>query len=128
MLEHDIEHYYQLKRGLDLAQARLKTLRERIIQNLPPIPEQGGSQEHIIGGYRVTEQVRRRTPKIEEHQLEQLIVDKNLAADCMRLRVDHDLVEQAFIEGKITDQDLRSINGGSDITIALLVDKIEDGV
>lgn len=59
--------------------------------------------------------------KIDEAALEQLLLDKRLWGIATKVVVNHDVVEQLYIEGKLTDNDLRSIDAGNGITLALKV-------
>lgn len=119
-LTQKIETYDALKKQSKMITLRLDELRHEIIEEV--------GESKTVGDYEVTLEVRRQKPQVDEVALEQLIVDKNLAPECMTLKVDHDLVAQAYIEGKITDEDLREVNRGQHVTVALKVDKVKRDV
>lgn len=122
MLEDKLEQYYNLNERKKLIEKRLKVLSDQIKAEMEPDEPFHGSKVTAIVSFR------RSKHNIDEGALEQLIVDKNLAAECMRLKVDHDLVEQLYIEGKITDNDLRAIDAGAKLTPVLVVERVVDGV
>lgn len=63
---------------------------------------------------------------MDQGALEQLLYEKGLLSQCLRPTIDHSLVEQLYLEGRLTDDDLRSINQGSEIQLALSVERIDD--
>lgn len=112
-----IKQYYVLKEQQRLLDKQLKLLKRIISQEI----EQG--KQHS-GRYHVTLQQRLRVT-YDPAELEQLIYDKGLWEECTRSQVDESLVEQAFIEGKITDTDLRAIRK-STVNLALTVDEVRN--
>lgn len=125
MTTHEkIALYHQLDSRIKIMQEKRdelnKQIKEEIVSDAELHP--GQTVESDWGPYRVTLTAKRRRLPIDDGALAQLLVDKNLWASGTSRRVDHDLVEQLFIEGKLTDSDLRSISiEGSEITFALKV-------
>lgn len=127
-LQQLLHEYYELDNLAKKAAKRAKYLNERIkrvLMHRTDIAPHTG--ETITYGrdakYCATVQIKTPRRRVDPAVLEQLIVDKNLWGECTRRKVDEDLVEQAYIEGKITDSDLRSINAGPEIQLALKVVK-----
>src|SRR4051812_40004340 len=87
-INRDIRTYYRLKWQRDMLNRRLanlnKSLKERLAGSTPQ------DTEYVTpDGYQAKLTVKRTKPKVDEGTLEQLIVDKNLAAECFRLKIDH---------------------------------------
>lgn len=116
-LDELIDQYYKLKQQRNLLDKRINGLRNFIIRCAP-------HNDFQSSGYRVQTQMRTRVT-YDPAELEQLIYDKGLEAECLRPQVDESLVEQAFIEGKITDTDLRAIRKTT-VNLALTVDEVRN--
>lgn len=115
----DIEQFHALKRQEKLLKERLDTLSKRIKDTYGP-------GVHRVGTVEAHVQIKRSKPKVDDVQLEQLLRDKNLWTLGCKEVPDHSCVEQMYIEGVITDDDLRAINDGSNITVALTVKDIKE--
>lgn len=126
----ELEQYYILGQQEKMIKDRRKQLRDDIIKHHCLSVDGGRTwfRALAITGWDVKVQTKRRQ-KVDDSALEQLLVNKGLWDQCKKEVVDHDLVEQAYIEGKITDKELRSIDGGRDVYLALTVEKVEtDGI
>lgn len=127
-LSQKIQTYKVLKDQRDMLDTRLdelnKSIKREILDNFDSNLE-GPVVWHTPEGYIAKLTPKRSTPKVDTGALEQLLDDKGLWLMATRRQVDHSLVEQLFIEGKLTDDDLRSINQGSSITLALSVTREE---
>lgn len=123
-LEKKIAEYHQLSRFVDDISKRIAELNAQIKQELVDRTDHqpnAGEKIAFTGSEHSAEvSFRRRRVAADRGALAQLIVDKNLWAECTRVTVDDDLVEQAYIEGKLTDNDLRSINAAM-VTLSLKV-------
>ena len=121
-MDHLAEQYINLKRQEKLIKSRIEKLRERLTARLLADPN------HYVdtASGRLKLQTRVGKPKVDDHILEQLLVDKNLHIDAMKRVVDHDAVEQLYLNGKLTDDDLRSIGVEPTVTLALIVEEIDE--
>lgn len=124
-LARKIREYYRYDQLEKSAKGRRTELGKQIkgaLFNLLPERHPGQVYSTAISGVGVTLQLKSGRAKIEDGVLEQLLLEKGLLDQALRPQLDHDLVEQLFLEGKLTDDDLRSIHGGADITLALSVE------
>lgn len=72
-----------------------------------------------------TVQVKRSMPKADEGALQQLLVDKGLWDETKMEVANRNIVKQLWLEGRLTDSDLRSIvSGPKDPTTALKVETV----
>lgn len=123
-----VQEYFLLKKQIGSLSARLEKLNKQIKDYELRDQEELHGVVSEVGRYWVTTEVRRGMPKTDTGALEQLLVDKNLWAECTRVQVDTSLVEQAYIEGKLTDNDLREIMGVSKPQVALYVTEVKKDI
>lgn len=131
LLHEKIEQYFLLKDYQKRVTRRVDVLNKQIKRGLIKATQAKPGENidyHGCKGYRAQLQVKRGNPKPDIGILEQILEEKGLWEECTRVQVDESLVEQAFIEGKLTDSDMRQINGGSDIGLALKIDRREMNV
>lgn len=116
----DVKQYWFLKSQHDAIGLRLQALRTKILREY----EAGDTK---VDDLVVHIELRKSKPKIDDAVLWMILGEKNLIEECTSVQLDDNLVKQAFIEGKITDEDLRAFNLGSSITPALSIHAIEGG-
>lgn len=87
----------------------------------------GGFWSDYKGDYTVSMQ-RRKNVQYDELALETLITERGLWDKCKKEVVDPDLVQQAYIEGDLTDSDLRSVYVNGGVTYALKVEEVKEDV
>lgn len=123
-----IIQYHSLKKQYETLGKRLAELNEDIKGDL--VLEIGDrSREHSVieaGGLAAKLQVRRSKPKVDEALLEALLSKKCLLDLCLVEVIDHSIVESMYLQGRLTDDDLRSIGAEPKITLALIVEEIDD--
>lgn len=122
MLRQKVQEYHRLKTLKKAVEDRLSKLGDDLKRALPP----GESQ---IGTFKVNIQVRDRTTLDEDAALA-LIAAKNddgLWNDCVEKieKVHSGAVEQAYLEGRLTDADLRAIRKPQ-YSLALTTEVVDD--
>ena len=126
-LKEKLQLYQSLKRQEAVLQKRLKQLKEAIESELlPPDARPGEQVECDIPGFSIKIQVKQRV-KVNDALLEQKLYDRGLAW-CFKTVPDYDLVEQAALNGLLSDTDLREIQEESSIYTALRVEKAAEDV
>lgn len=123
-LDRPIDEYFKLKMQIQMLSSRLEVLNKQIKESM--FTDEVGREHTTSTGVKACLQIRQSRPKPDEGLLEQLIESKGLWDECKKEVVDHNLVEQAYIEGKLTDDDLRSIGAETTITTALIVEEVKN--
>jgi hypothetical protein len=114
---NDIEQYAKLKSLRDDLDARLKELAERIKLALP-------EGKHVSGDYEVTVQVKDLT-KLDLDATHDLANRKGWVwQDYCTPVPDPALIEQAYLNGEITDTDIRGLRKPK-YTTALIVKRVD---
>ena len=125
-LNQKIAQYYKLSQQQNLLNKHLEALKKEIknelLSNDKFKVDERTHRKRTEDGFTATVRLRRGPPKYDSLLLHDLLVKKK-AKWCFKLVPDLDLVEQAYIEGYLSDIDLRAINKGSNISLALEVEK-----
>lgn len=116
-----IDEYYKLKKQRDMITSRLDRLGERIKKSLLITP----SHELDGSDIKAKLQIRQSRPNYDQFLLTDLLERKGLD-DCFKKVPDEDLVEQAWLNDLITDDDLRSIGAAPKVTLALTFEEVGD--
>lgn len=124
-----LEQYHILDRQVKLISERLTKLNKEIKQD---VIRRGTEKEGLYileagSGYKAVVTRRRSKSRPDEGALSALLDFKGLDW-CFKKVPDESLVEQAYIEGHITDDDLRSIGAEPKFTLALSVERVEEDV
>lgn len=99
-LETKIKTYHNLDQLSKNARERADKLKEEIKEEL-------GEGSHAFGEYRAVVQIKDRT-KIDLEAAAQILTDKGLV-QCFELVPNPDWIEQAYLEGALSDADLRDM-------------------
>lgn len=131
-LNKEIAEYEKLKTYHDNVEKRLEALKKRIKQRLIMQAAAGGSmlrwRENITyytPGYSAELIVKKKEPVPEQGQIDQLFTEKKLWVYYSECHIPEHAVEQAYLSGELTDEDLRSLKGETQYELALRVRKME---
>lgn len=120
--------YKHLDKQNKLIEKRLKVLKEEIQEAMMEAHEgevhPGQTLTAELKNYRAILQLKQRKVSPDEAALEQLITDRGFWDLCKKEVLDHDLVEQLYVEERLTDTDLRSIGKDSQIVPTLIVEEV----
>lgn len=115
-LDKKVEEYYKLKVVRDGLDERLKELSNQIKKSL-------SEGEHSFGKYIVEIQVRDRT-SLDEFVAEDVLIRLGLWPNASKVVVDPDAVESLYLQGLISDTDLREMREAKYST-ALIIREVE---
>lgn len=134
VLNLNIRTYCNLKEQYERIGERLdelnKSIKRDIIAEVQSWPESKDyvpdkTTYHGSSGFTAYVQVKRSKRKPDPYLLEELLIEKGLLDQCTSEQIDPDLVEEAFILGKLTDADMRSVIAEpSEPQLALKVERI----
>lgn len=120
-----IETYHLLKKQRELIEDKMKTLRDKIIAALVNdshrVDETTFTQ--AASSARASVKVKNVSAKLDDFALMDLLEKKGLSW-CLKQVPDHSLVEQAYIEGHLSDEDLRSVQSNKEPSFALSTEDI----
>lgn len=126
LLRTKVDEYVYLKKTLDNIKPRIEKLSKEIKDAIFKEEQEAGKEVHpgdtiqrSIGGCYVEIQAKQVNRKVDEGALEQLLIEKHLWERAVRVQLDLDYVRHLYLEEQLTDEDLRSIGGGTDIQLAL---------
>lgn len=100
-LDKKVEEYHKLKTVRDGLDERLKELSTQIKKEL-------SEGEHSFGKYTAEIQIRDRT-SLDELAAEEILIRLGLWPNATKIVVDPDAVESLYLQGMISDNDLREM-------------------
>lgn len=123
-LDRRIKEYLQIKRHKEQVEKRLNYLNQQIKKELA----EKDKKEYVNFNKdcRAVLQVKKTKPVPDELALEILLQKKGLWDKAKKEVIDHNLVKQLYIEGELTDDDLREIIAEPKIITALIVEEVND--
>jgi hypothetical protein len=107
------EEYYWIGKRIEMMKERRAFLRTEIM---------GDPNRFQRPGWKVEVRLRRKQ-RIDDAALDALLESKGLLDQCSIKVIDYSLVEQAYLDGKLTDTDMREIDAGGVFSQALIVEK-----
>lgn len=119
-----IQEYYKLKQQVKMLTQRLEQLNKEIKDEML----QSETFQLQTQGLIANLQVKRSKPQPDDAALEHLLIEKGLLQYAIKEVIDHDAVEEMFIKGELTDEDLRSIGAEPKVIMALTVEEFIDDV
>lgn len=120
-LDAELRSYYWLKKMHANTEKRLARSRTYILSLVD-------SGHTAGGGYQPKVQIKRSKVDYDEDALAGLLEVKGLWKEACKEVIDENLVKSLYLQGKLTDDDLRSVLKPSTITTALTVDKVDEDV
>lgn len=105
--------------------AEVHSVGDYIEGDIPTVPE--WIKYHGAHGFTVHVNLKRSKRKPDAGALQQLLYEKGLLTQCSTMQVDEARVEEAFINGDLTDADMRSVVAEpAEPQLALKVERISD--